>query len=201
MKKYFTRVLILSLILVLGLTIGIAYAQGIGTLGLGDPLDPSLGLSEVYWFTGVHSEVVGTTKFATAVHCTNASLVDVETVYVQFFVSSPDDANDYTYASAPIPANDTVTFSSRPIDSFDNEHSPPLSVQDIQHGSGRVLSTNESGSRLICTVQALSLDNADGDAIIDVARLHLYDEQGNLISPGTPAGAGGDIFLPVIFKN
>jgi len=203
MKKYFIRILILSLILVLGLTIGIAYAQGIGALGLGDPVNPTSGYTEVYWFTGVHNEVVGNTKFATAVHCTNASLVGVSDVIVQFFEPNPSDADDYVFANAAIPANRTVTFSSQPINSFTGENSPlPITLKNIQHGSGRVLSTNESGSRLICTIQTLTLDGNNGDMPIDVTRLHLYDNQGNLVTPKNPTEEdSGGIFLPLIFKN
>ena len=108
MKKYFTRVLLLSVILVLGLTIGIAYAQGIGGLGLGDT--PTDGLETQYMFTGVYSKV-NDQKYATVVHCTNIGS-QTANVKVEFF---PNVGGFPVTLNTNIASSQTKSFATRTV--------------------------------------------------------------------------------------
>ena len=169
MKKYFTRVLLLSVILVLGLTIGIAYAQGIGGLGLGDT--PTDGLETQYMFTGVYSKV-NDQKYATVIHCTNIGS-QTANVKVEFF---PNVGGFPVTLNTNIASSQTKSFATRTVAGW--SVIVPVDNIDIQsHGSGWVRATQ--GSELICTAQLLTLNTSNVPT--DITRLHLYDDQGNLI--------------------
>ena len=191
MKKYFTRVLILSLILVLGLTLGIAYAQGeLGATGLADP--PTDGMPTQYMFTGVYNKITDP-ESVTVVHCTNVG-PSAANVTVEFFTPVPSYPGSATRSIAP---SNTQSFATQAVAGWSNLAVPGTEL-NILYGSGRVRATD--GSQIICTVQKLALDS--NDVPVDMSKLHLFDASGNLINgPSSGTGSSGDIFLPLIFKN
>ena len=150
MKKYFTRVLLLSLILVLGLTIGIVYAQGgLGATGLADP--PTDGLETQYMFTGMYSK---NQQYATVIHCTNISS-QTANVKVEFF---PNVGGFAITLNSNILASQTQSFATRPVTGW-SLILPSEYIEIQNYGSGRVRATPDS--ELICTAQLVTLNSSN----------------------------------------
>jgi hypothetical protein len=161
-------------------------AQGeIGISGLAD--DPPAGKKVLYMFTGVHHRNASP-EVVTTVHCTNYG-VDAN-FRVEFF--DHDVSNNYIPLFTTIPSNHTMTIST-------SDFSP---TEDIEYGSGRVLTDDDPETKVICTVQVTVLNTSDEPNAM--AKLHLFDSEGNLIDPdpdpGPSPGSDG-IFMPIIFKN
>ena len=77
-------------------------------------------------------------------------------------------------------------------------------TEDIEYGSGRILTDDDPETKVICTVQVVALNSSDEPNAM--TKLHLFDSEGNLIGPNPGPGPGpspssGGIFMPIIFKN
>jgi hypothetical protein len=159
----------------------------IGISGLAD--DPPAGKKILYMFTGVHHRNASP-EVVTTVHCTNyGAAVDFR---VEIF--DHDVSNNYIPLFTTIPSNHTVTIST--ADFFPTE--------DIEYGSGRILTDDGPETKVICTVQVTALNSSDEPNAM--TKLHLFDSEGNLIGPNPGPGPGpspssGGIFMPIIFKN
>ncbi|MBN1221350.1 MAG: hypothetical protein JXM69_20670, partial [Anaerolineae bacterium] len=170
----------------------VVFAQGeIGGFGLAD--DPPDGLETYYMFTGVYNKESGS-KFATVVHCTNIGSTAVN-VKVEFFAGVGGLPATLT---SDVDPSETKSFSTQAIASWPNLVSPatPLGVE-IQHGSGWVRAVE--GSEIICTTQIVALDGTG--VPIDIAKLHLFDSNGDMIDVNPGPENAGDIFLPLILKG
>ena len=170
------------------LFVSVAYAQGgLGATGLADP--PTDGLETQYMFTGMYSK---NQQYATVIHCTNIS-PQTANVKVEFF---PNVGGFAITLNTNILASQTKSFATRPVTGW-SLILPSEYIEIQNYGSGRVRATPDS--ELICTIQLVTLNSSN--APVDITKLHLYDGQGNLITPNDPTGPSGDIFLPLIFKN
>jgi hypothetical protein len=153
MKKQFVQIFALALALLLGLRLVVVYSQEpeseqlvegistqgeIGISGLAD--DPPAGKKVLYIFTGVHHRNASP-EVVTTVHCTNYG-VDVN-FRVEFF--DHDVSNNYIPLFTTIPSNHTMTIST-------SDFSP---TEDIEYGSGRVLTDDDPETEIICTAQVI----------------------------------------------
>ena len=151
------------LLLLLGLTIGIAYAQGgLGATGLADP--PTDGLPTQYMFTGVYNKIADP-EYVTVVHCTNIGTTGAS-VTVEFFTPVPSYPGAVNRWIAP---SNTKSFATQSVAGWSGLAVPGTEL-DIEYGSGRVRATE--GSQIICTVQKLALNSSD--VPIDATPLDIF---------------------------
>ena len=146
-------------------------------------LDPPLaGHKVIYMFTGVQKNASTSPTISTRVYCSNygSTLVNVA---LQIF---PADASFGPTVEKSLESGKTEVFDIIGVDGFSTEQ-----------GSGRITATDSADTKIICTVQVYQTTGIPGF----IARLHLFDENGNLIDGGDGGSSTGDIYLPVIFKN
>ncbi len=170
MKTHFAKIFVLSLVLGLGLILGLAYgqpvakviAQEIGSFGLADP--PPTGYQVLYTFTGVNNDNTASAEIATSVHCTNYGTGNVD-VKVEFFDTT---AGDTDLAQQTLAPNQTWTFSTQNTSIYNSETN--AGSGDIDQGSGRVTAI---GTDIICTAQVFD-DSSSVPTFM--APLDLYKE-------------------------
>ncbi len=170
MKTHFAKIFVLSLVLGLGLILGIAYgqpvakviAQEIGSLGLADP--PPTNYQTLYAFAGVKNDNTSNVEIATSVHCTNYGTGNVD-IKVEFF----DTTGSTGYlAQQTLTPNHTWTFSTQETSIYHSETN--ASAGDIDQGSGRVTAT---GITIICTAQVFD-DSSSVPEFMTALDLYLY---------------------------
>ncbi len=166
-------------------------ADVVGTFGLGNLPPP--GYQVLYMFTGVRNKYFSN-NVITSIHCTNYNTADV-TIIVQFFDN--DAANVYP-AQKTLASNQTWTFSTQDSAVYgSNETAANSKAVNIRQGSGRVLVDN---TNIICTVQIHAPAPEIPDMPQFVAKLHLFDSDGNCVSHNCHYD-NKYIYLPIIFKR